>query len=88
MIATIVLAVAAALLFYIILGYPLLLKIVRWRQWPVAKDLSHTPAVTVVVAVFNGEEFIRRKLESLLALDYPESLVDVVVGVENACVIV
>jgi len=49
MIATIVLAVAAALLFYIILGYPLLLKIVRWRQWPVAKDLLHAPAVTVVV---------------------------------------
>lgn len=79
MIATIVLAVAAALLFYIILGYPLLLRIVRWRQWPVAKDLSYTPTVTVVLAVFNGQEFIRKKLESLLALDYPETLLDVVV---------
>lgn len=79
MIATIVLAVAAALLFYIIFGYPLLLRIGRWRQWPVAKDLSYTPAVTVVLAVFNGQEFIRKKLESLLALDYPETLLDVVV---------
>lgn len=79
MIATIVLAVAAALLFYIVLGYPLLLKLIRWPERAVRKDFAHTPTVTVVMAVYNGEEFIRNKLDSLLALDYPEGKLDVIV---------
>ena len=65
------LALFSALAFYFMVGYPLLL----WK-WPfsrlaVAKDLLHTPSVSVLMAVHNGEAWLDDKLATLLALDYP-----------------
>jgi glycosyltransferase involved in cell wall biosynthesis len=38
------------------------------------------PSVTVIVAAWNEETVIKRRLENLLALDYPPDLVDIVVA--------
>jgi cellulose synthase/poly-beta-1,6-N-acetylglucosamine synthase-like glycosyltransferase len=35
--------------------------------------------VSVIIAVYNGEQFIARKLESVLQLDYPAELVEIIV---------
>lgn len=65
---------------YIIAGYPLLLWRLKTRKSPtVAKDLSYTPAVTVVMAVFNGEKLIREKLDTLCGLDYPAELLEIII---------
>jgi cellulose synthase/poly-beta-1,6-N-acetylglucosamine synthase-like glycosyltransferase len=74
------LLVSTALAVYILIGYPLLLAKLSWRHAdPVRKNPAHQPTVTVILAVHNGGKFIRAKLDSLLALDYPASRRDILV---------
>jgi len=79
MLAALCLIAAAVLSLYILVGYPLLLS--RWRKFgpPIRKDLAYRTTVTVVLAVYNGEAFLARKLDNLLSLDYPAELLDIVV---------
>jgi len=78
-IAALLLIVTVVLILYILVGYPLLLR--SWRSFgaPIQKDLKFHTAVSVVFAVYNGQEFIRQKLDNLLGLDYPPNLLDIVV---------
>jgi cellulose synthase/poly-beta-1,6-N-acetylglucosamine synthase-like glycosyltransferase len=74
------LVAGSLVIFYILLGYPLLLAFVHPSGAPsVRKDLQFQATVTVIIAVYNGEKFIRAKLDSLLALSYPPELVDILV---------
>lgn len=78
--ASILLVVASAAVFYILIGYPLLLVMFgRTGASPVAKDLRFETTVSAILAVYNGGAFIRAKLESLLALDYPKDLLEIIV---------
>ena len=52
----------------------------RVRSRPVRKDDDATPAVTVVVAAYNEEAVIERRIDNLLALDYPAEKLSVVVA--------
>jgi poly-beta-1,6-N-acetyl-D-glucosamine synthase len=71
---------AAALVLYVLIGYPILLKVVPFhRRPPVAKNADYEPTVSVLLAVYNGEAFLRSKLECLLALDYPQDKLDIVI---------
>ena len=65
---------------YFLAGYPLLLSYLSWPQAPpIRKDPRHQPTVSVLMAVYNGEAFIRAKLETLLALHYPQSRLQIIV---------
>jgi cellulose synthase/poly-beta-1,6-N-acetylglucosamine synthase-like glycosyltransferase len=76
----ILLAIATAIVFYILVGYPLILAFLSRRTAPaVKKDPQYRPTVSVILAVHNGEQFIRQKLESILALDYPLELMEILV---------
>jgi cellulose synthase/poly-beta-1,6-N-acetylglucosamine synthase-like glycosyltransferase len=79
MIATLILIVAVALSLYILVGYPFLLTV--WSSFgpPIGKNLEFRTTVSVVLAVYNGEAFIARRLDNLLSLDYPADLIDIVV---------
>lgn len=80
MIAYIILGIAVAALFYTMIGYPLLLAMPRRRtRPPVAKDPAYQPTVSVIVAVYNGEKFIREKLDTLLSLDYPKERMEILI---------
>jgi len=75
-----ILIAATAIVLYTIIGYPILLALHEGRTAPpVAKDLSFQPTVTIIVAVHNGAALVRRKIEGLLALEYPKHLVDIIV---------
>jgi cellulose synthase/poly-beta-1,6-N-acetylglucosamine synthase-like glycosyltransferase len=64
---------------YILVGYPLLLAaLARFRAKPVRKHFEPL-AVTVLLAVYNGEKWMRAKLESLLKLDYPRGRLQILV---------
>lgn len=64
---------------YVIIGYPLLLELVARRvSNPVNKNLELKP-VTVLLAVHNGEQWIGDKLRSLLHLNYPRELMQILV---------
>jgi cellulose synthase/poly-beta-1,6-N-acetylglucosamine synthase-like glycosyltransferase len=79
MIAAFILVIAVAVSFYILAGYPLLLR--SWRRFgpPVKKDLDFRTTVSVILAVYNGQDFVAAKLDNLLGLDYPSNLLDIVV---------
>lgn len=78
--AWLLLVVSSAAVFYFLAGYPLLLALrSRGRENPVAKDLRFTPSVSVVMAVYNGADFLEGKLESIFALDYPRELIEIIV---------
>jgi len=80
MIAAILLAAGAAVALYVMAAYPLLLAFATRRSAPaVAKDPRFRPTVSIVLAVHNGAEFIRKKMECLLALDYPRDLTQILV---------
>ena len=69
----------AGFAFYIVAGYPLLLAVLaRWRPQPVRKSFIDA-TVTVLLAVHNGERWIRTKLESILRLDYPRGRLRILV---------
>jgi glycosyltransferase involved in cell wall biosynthesis len=71
--------------FYIIAGYPILLaSFARRAAPPVQKDRGFRTTVPVLLAVRNGEEFIRGKLECLLGLDSPAHLMEILVVSEGS----
>ena len=70
---------AAALIGYSYLGYPAWLWLRgRWSPRPVRRG-SYLPSVSVVMVVRNEEAGIARKIENLLALEYPANQLDVVI---------
>jgi biofilm PGA synthesis N-glycosyltransferase PgaC len=70
---------AAAVVVYTIVGYPILLALHAGRAAPrIMKDLSFQPTVTVIVAIYNGAPLVSRKIEALLALDYPKHLIEII----------
>ncbi|HET7514299.1 MAG TPA: glycosyltransferase family 2 protein [Gaiella sp.] len=72
---------SAAALAWTHVGYPLAAgALARVRERRVAKDPAAEPSVTVVVAAYNEEAVIERRLENLLALDYPADRLEIVVA--------
>ncbi len=63
--------VCAALLVYVYLGYPLLLMVVAafHRRKQPAPD--YTPPISILIAAYNEENSIAKKLRETLDLDYP-----------------
>jgi cellulose synthase/poly-beta-1,6-N-acetylglucosamine synthase-like glycosyltransferase len=80
MVWTILFFLGISAVLYTYLGYPLILFLLTlWRRregWPGFQEL---PRVTHVVAAFNEEMIMRRKIESLLELDYPRDLIEILV---------
>jgi len=79
MAAEILLALATAVIVYALAGYPFLLTRCWRRPLPVRKDFNFHPTVSVIMAVHNGEAFLGKKLESLVALNYPAGLLEILV---------
>ena len=74
-----VFTLACALAFYALVGYPLLLNwIARRANNPVRKD-DKLRTVSLVIAVYNGEKFLERKLKAIFAQNYPRELMEVLV---------
>jgi cellulose synthase/poly-beta-1,6-N-acetylglucosamine synthase-like glycosyltransferase len=62
------------------LGYPLFAAVLaRVRSRPVLKG-DFTPTVSLIVAAHDEEDVIERRLENLLALDYPEDKLEILVA--------
>ena len=62
-------------------GYPLAAgALARARTRPVRRDDDAEPTVSVIVAAHNEEAVIERRLDNLLALDYPSEQLEVVVA--------
>lgn len=76
---SVVFLLAAAFVLYTLAGYPLLLAaLARMRPRPFTRAPIR-PAVSILLPVYNGEAWLRCKLESVLALDYPRELLQILV---------
>ena len=65
---------------YVLVVYPCILNWLAHRfPQPIAKNDQHRDTVTVIIAVRNGERWLARKIESVLAQDYPEGLRDILI---------
>jgi len=65
-------------------GYPAAMgALARLRPRPVRKA-GITPSVSLVVSAHNEESVIRRRIENLLALDYPEDRLEIVVASDGS----
>jgi poly-beta-1,6-N-acetyl-D-glucosamine synthase len=72
-------AIACAVMFYALIGYPLLLNWLASRaDNPVHKD-DKLRRVSFVIAVYNGEKFLERKLRTIFAQNYPRELMEILV---------
>jgi cellulose synthase/poly-beta-1,6-N-acetylglucosamine synthase-like glycosyltransferase len=79
MIAAILFVLSACSIGYVLIGYPALLAFLARRfERPVQKR-DQPESVSVIICVRNGERWLRQKLESVLALDYPSVLREVIV---------
>lgn len=92
MTALLVFWISAAVLAYTYAGYHLLLHVAArcmpsrrsTRHAPAAGDDRDAPTVAVIVAVYNEERVIQRRLDNLLALDYPRERLRVVVASDGS----
>jgi cellulose synthase/poly-beta-1,6-N-acetylglucosamine synthase-like glycosyltransferase len=80
LIAQILFFFAAAAIFYIYLGYPILIFILsRLFPHPV-RQTRFTPRVSMIIAAHNEENDIGRKLDNALSLDYPQDKLEIIVA--------
>ncbi|MGA7792916.1 MAG: glycosyltransferase family 2 protein [Candidatus Acidiferrales bacterium] len=77
--ATILVWGGLALVFYISVGYPVLLVLVGMIRRQPRAGLGYLPTVSILIAAFNEEVSIQNKLEQTLALDYPADRIEIIV---------
>jgi cellulose synthase/poly-beta-1,6-N-acetylglucosamine synthase-like glycosyltransferase len=77
--AKIVFCLAMFLLFYVYAGYPLLLALIGLFVGRRRAEAGYTPRISVLIAAYNEEEAIERKIQQTLALEYPADKIEVLV---------
>ena len=69
-----------AIVVYVYAGFPLLVWLVsRLRPRPVRKRLVPPPTVSFIIAAYNEERSIAKKLANTFALDYPADRLEILV---------
>lgn len=72
-------AIALFYAIYVVGLYPLLLSGIA-RRWPrPVRRGPYLPSVSIIVATHNGAAFLKEKLDSIFALDYPRDRMQVIV---------
>jgi len=67
-------------LFYIYLGYPLLLAAVSFfHRRRVVLDETYGPTVSLIIAAYNEEPVIGEKIKNSLLLDYPKGKLEIII---------
>lgn len=75
-----VLGISLLVLAYVVLGYPLLLRLVVAIRGPRAvRQADITPTLSFVISAYNEADVIRAKLRNALSLDYPAGRKEIVV---------
>lgn len=72
------------LIFYCYFGYPILVLIFSLIFNQQVEKSSIEPSVSIIISVYNEEDFIEEKIKNLLALDYPLSKVEIIIGSDGS----
>lgn len=77
--ATVVFWTCCALLLYVYLLYPMLVRALAARFGRPVRRGTELPSVTIIVTAYNEEKCLRGKLDNISALDYPPALLNTLV---------
>ena len=75
---------SVALLGYVYVGYPALVVMLARRIGPTTAGGQVLPRVTVIVVAHNEEARIGRRIDNLLALDYPRERLEIIVASDGS----
>jgi len=75
----VIFTLSASLLLFVYIGYPLLVMALSSFRPTLHPDASYTPFLSVLIAAYNEEASIERKLGQTLALDYPTHKLEILV---------
>ena len=84
MTAVVIFALSAVYLLYILFGYPALLGWLARRFAKPARRDGQPRTVSFIIAVRDGEAWIERKLRSIVSLDYPKHLMEIIVASDGS----
>jgi len=76
--------VFTGILAYVYVCYPLVVRVCASLAGREVRRGHVRPTITVVISAYNEEKGILAKIDNVLALDYPQDLLDVIV-VSDAC---
>lgn len=78
---------SVAALFHTYIFYPLLLKTLstgKKQNFIIYPKEENLPSVSILIAAYNEEEIIGKKLESILSANYPKENIEVIIGSDNS----
>ncbi len=78
--ALIIFAVALALIVYTYVGYPVVLYLLSRGFGKAVHRAEILPRLSIIIAAYNEESDIARKLDETLALDYPKEKMEIIVA--------
>ena len=70
----------SVIVFYVYLGYPLLLYIMSLIYKKSVNKSDIFPKVSIIIAAYNEEKVIKEKIENTLHLNYPKESLQVIVA--------
>ncbi|HZD92786.1 MAG TPA: glycosyltransferase family 2 protein [Candidatus Sulfotelmatobacter sp.] len=70
---------AASLLVYVYVGYPLLLALIAFFVRKRRLEAGYCPQISLLIAAYNEEAAIEKKIQQTLALEYPADKIEVLV---------
>lgn len=83
-IAQIIFWTVAAALFYVYLGYPVLVYLVSLIFPKKVARAPFEPPATILITAYNEEQAIREKLENTLEIDYPPEKLEILVASDGS----
>jgi len=69
----------AVFIFYVLFGYPVFLGWWAQRHARPPRRAKVEAPVSIIVCVHNGEAFLANKIQSILALEYPRHLIEILI---------
>jgi cellulose synthase/poly-beta-1,6-N-acetylglucosamine synthase-like glycosyltransferase len=78
---TVTALICLGVLIYTYLGYPVVIAaLALLKPMKVSRDPDFRPTVSVLIPVFNAKSYVGPKIDSLLALDYPEDRLEIILS--------
>jgi len=84
LIAQIIFWLSVAALFYVYVGYQILVYLVSLAFPKRIKRAEFEPQVTILITAYNEEKAIRQKLENTLKIDYPQDKLEILVASDGS----
>ena len=83
-IALLIFVLSLVALFYAYAGFPLLVIIAGWLRNRQVQSQEIAPKLSIIIAAYNEERGIAKRIENALALDYPPEQLEVIIASDGS----